>query len=442
MPVAQELERWVARGSRSRPLSLRQAERLVRDECVTAAGGTALPVPMTSSQAFGPGLDWDRLCAALASVCEEHWPLRSVFPRLPDSRRGLRALDNSKLACDYAVFDGEAPARSWLDARQAEPLDLLCGPLLRCEGARVEPTSETWVQLTVEHMIFDGLSEAVLMDRLRDAYNGLGVQPAGPAYETFVARQWDLVDSEEGRRRLAFWRSRLPEGQVRPGFSLTPAYSPEEPSCGWLHADLPQSTADDLARAARAFRTTVFSLIAAAVLLAMRGYAADGPLGFACPVANRSTREERQAIGNFSDYMVIRTERAGRELSPVDAVVLARQAVAEGLANHYPWSTLVRTLEPDSFIRPDPRPHLSVNYLGTADDLRDYRLEGVKGARIREDAASAQRPPHPLTLSFRQAGGLRIDLGYRGLADPAPAVSFLSDCTAALRRVVAAAAAG
>ncbi len=392
MSVTEDLERWVARGSGPYTLSLRQAERLVRDECVIASGGTALAVPMTLSYAFGPGLDWERL-----------------------------------------------------DAHQAEPLDLFRGPLVWLAGARIRPAGETWVQLTVEHMIFDGLSEAVLMERLRDAYNGLAREPAGlagTAYRDFVARQWDLVDSEEGRARLAFWRSRLSAGQARPGFSLSPAYSPEETSCGWLHADLPESVAGDLAAAARVLRTTAFSLIAAAVLLAMRRYAADRPLGFVCPIANRSTKAEFHAIGNFSDYMVIRTDQLARNPGTASAVSLVLKAVAEGLSNHYPWSTLVRELEPDSFIRPDPRQHLSLSYLGeaAADSMRDFRLKGVQGARIREASSSTEWPPHPLTLSLRRVGGLRIDLGYRGLADPAPAVGFLSDCSAELRRVAGATA--
>lgn len=445
MSVTDYLGRWVAKDSGPYPLSLRQAERIVRDECVCAAHGSALQVPMTLSYAFGPVLDWARLRSSLESVCGNSWPLRSTFPRLPDGRRGLQVTEGSGLASDYAVFADEQSAQSWLDGRQAEPLDLFSGPLVRLLGARVRPTGETWVQLTIEHMVFDGLSEAVLMARLRDAYNGLAWERpdlTGTAYREFVARQWELVDSGEGQRRLALWKSRLSAGQARPGFSLTSAYSQEETTCGWLCANLPESVAGDLATVARAHRTTPFSLIVAAVLLTMRRYAAEGPLGFVCPIANRSSRKEFRAIGNFSDYMVVRTDQVAAESDPATAVSVARKAVAESLANHYPWSTLVRELEPESFVKPDPRPHLSLSYLGEAAAgwLRDFRLEGVQQVRIREARSPAQWPPHPLTLSVRRVGGLRIDLGYRGLADPAAATGFLSDCTAELRRIAGAAA--
>uniref|UniRef100_UPI00016B21B7 condensation domain-containing protein n=1 Tax=Burkholderia pseudomallei TaxID=28450 RepID=UPI00016B21B7 len=122
----------------------------------------------------------------------------------------------------------EAAILAWLRKQARQPFSLEDGPLCRVHlldlaGWRARAAAaasrfgaaHTIVSLHVHHLVLDGQSLLLLIGTLLDAYRALvdGVEPAprAPAatHDDFVAEERALLDSDEGARRIAYWRRQL-----------------------------------------------------------------------------------------------------------------------------------------------------------------------------------------------------------------------------------------
>lgn len=391
-------------------LSLRQAERLVREALVRADGGVPYPVVVSMHLAVDRDFDWPRFVRAVERVSRAHVALSSVFPCAADGRQhwaragGVAIADPVELAGSHS---------DWLAGLAAQPLDLADGPLVRASLAWAPADDRGYVCLQVEHMVFDGLSEQVFLQELAAAYADPDQlpDPAGDeAYLAFVRRQWQEVDSPTGADRLAFWRDRLPPGRVRPPFDLHGPSTEAGPQRRSYTLD--RDTVARLRTLARSCRATSSGVYAQAVLETMGTLVDDPLLGFVSPYGNRSRMAEFAAIGNFSDYLVLRTAwPRGRDVR--ERVGHAQRELGVSMDRHYPWSTLVRTLQPADFARPDRRPHVSLNLVAETPQATGTAFG--PGVRAHRPESDGDRPPHPLTITvYEGAEHCRIDISAIG----------------------------
>ncbi len=417
MSVENDIAEFVDRTPES-ALSLRQAERLVRDSLVRAAGAEPYPVVVSMHLKVDRDFDWQRFSWAVQQVSLAHLTLSSVFPRGADGRRYWSRTAGSpvELSDPADLAAGREARDAWLAGLAAQPLDLASGPLMRASYAWADADQQGYVCLQIEHMVFDGLSERVLLRELAAAYAAQASLPApdgDQAYLAFVRRQWQEVDSQAGLARLAFWASRLPFGRVRPPFDVT---GPEQASQDPAHRsyELGRDTTAGLRALARSCRATSSGVYAQAVLSTMGALVDDPQLGFVSPYGNRTRMAEFAAIGNFSDYLVLHTEwprgRAVRE-----RVVHAQREISASMDRHYPWSTLVRTLQPADFAQPDRRSHVSLNLVNDAENAAGDTTGFGPGVVVYRPETDGDRPPHPVTITiFEDVEATRIDLSAIG----------------------------
>ena len=154
------------------------------------------------------GTDPDRLRRAL-TLQLQRFPLLGARitgdePRLEGSGRA-------------AIEWTDAPRTgSLLDVLRADavrPFDFQNGPLIRAIWTN-DSSSEVF-QITVHHLVFDGVSAANLIRSLMATYAALAngtvpaLGPAGPPFRDFVSAEQALLDGPQGSRMRQYWSEHL-----------------------------------------------------------------------------------------------------------------------------------------------------------------------------------------------------------------------------------------
>jgi amino acid adenylation domain-containing protein len=258
-----------------------------------------------------------------------------------------------------AISVSEVEAGSWslhqvaddLVAQANCPFDLAGGALARVRLYH-RREGEAVVLLVVHHLICDLRSVEILMTDLARLYeswsSGALVSIARPPvdYTAYVELQRSLIESQQGRRSLEYWRRQL-DGCVPLALRTDRLPRPQPSHRGDRVAfGFGALRTEQIKRVARMHGTTPFSVLMSlfAILLARQAERSDVAIGTL--TMGRPDGRFSRVVGHFVNPVVIRTAIDPR-MSFADVLARTERTVADALDHQWiPFSTLVETLNP------------------------------------------------------------------------------------------------
>lgn len=246
-------------------------------------------------------VDDTRLRAALNKIIQRHSALRVCYPE--------------PLQPDWAELpaEGEWPLhvrtgsdRSDLFTSFAKrAFDLTTGPVVRAVLQHEGP-ERSLLALAVDHMAFDGESIHVLLRDLASLYenaDSLSEQARPLQYHEYAAAQRAYLASPEGLALSHRWLERFEARGFQPQLHIDPSVAHQDltgPS-QTVRRSLDPEVTKELPSLARARRCTMFMLIAAAFLHALRKISTDDVLGLRTADLGRNWPGTADAIGWFAE---------------------------------------------------------------------------------------------------------------------------------------------
>jgi amino acid adenylation domain-containing protein len=229
------------------------------------------------------------------------------------------------------------------------PFHLDAGPPIRVHVLR-RSSHDTFVLLIIHHIVFDGNSFIPLVRAFSRGCRALGnperLMPRGSemGYFDFVAQEQALLASEEGKRRLCYWKAILAGELPRLDMQTDRNTSPTSRRAGrdsctrGLPVGLVRQVTD-FARKCSVFPSTVFLAVFRVLLFR---YTTQEDMIIGMPVDLRRP-EWRSSIGFFATMVPIRSVLTA-DSTFGDFVQRMQSAVLNGLANRYPFPKLVSEL--------------------------------------------------------------------------------------------------
>jgi amino acid adenylation domain-containing protein len=216
-------------------------------------------------------------------------------------------------------FADEQAFLSFLRQQAKQPIDLNRGPLTRIDLFFREQQSPVLL-LTVHHIVFDGLSAAIVMKSLLDFYqqwsagNPVRLSSGLPGYQGFVAWEEAMLESAEGAAHARYWRQQLESDQ--PAVELPPDF-PRMPSASFEGETRVEELPEDLSRTIGEF-SKAHSLPPSVVFLGvfqllLQRYANQEDIVVGMPVLGRAAQQFAEDVGYFINMVPVRAHCDGRK---------------------------------------------------------------------------------------------------------------------------------
>ncbi|MFE4613664.1 condensation domain-containing protein [Streptomyces niveus] len=303
--------------------------------------------------------------AALNDTVLRHEALRTVFPHdNGDPCQFVLPAGESYIALHRETCDEQRLAEL-LAEHGAHVFDLAEGPLVRSHLITLGPDEHAFL-LLVHHIVFDGVSQALLLRDLGRAYaaRSQGRTPHLPVsvlqYADYALWQREVLGDAADRDsvvsgQLRFWRetltglldeSTLPTDRPRPAVT--------EPHSDFVPITLAAGLHRDLVRVARESGVTLFMTLHAGFAALLGRLGAGEEVAIGTPVAGRTDEALDDIIGYFVNTLVLRTDVSGaptfRELMlrvrDTDLAAYAHQDV--------PFDRVVQELNPPRTVSRNP----------------------------------------------------------------------------------------
>jgi amino acid adenylation domain-containing protein len=301
----------------------------------------------------GP-LDLDALEASIATICERHEVLRSIF--LEGMGEPLQTVGTTSPRLEY--FDMRPCAKGGRAAaiqRQARELlrqsfDIAKGSPLRAQLLRLDKHDHALV-IKLHHLVTDGWSQrlfwkelgALYGARLNGAPNEVAELPI--QYRHFAEWQRAWLGTRAAEEQLSYWRAQL-EGLTELPLR-TDRHRPEIWSGRGARHPLKFSRA--LSRAitslSRDHRATVFMTLLAAFQCLLYRYTQHDDVAVGSVIANRNQIQTESVMGMFANTIVLRTNLSG-DPSFSEILQRVRQVTLDAYRNQdLPLEEVLRTLQ-------------------------------------------------------------------------------------------------
>ena len=365
-----------ASGATSTPLALSSqpaADAVAADEAVAAAVADAT-LALTATQQgiwlecrlddeaklayntsialrLAGAVDRAALGAALQHVVDRHDALRTVIDPSGESQHVRAALRIELPVVPFAQSDDPAAQmRRWQDEESLRPFDLSQGPLLRASLLQ-ESAGEYLLCLTVHHVVSDGISDALLVQELAQAYSALrqgasAALPAAQALREHVVQRQAYLGSEQCRKDEAYWMARF--AQMPPPLAL-PVDRPAHRQASLLAQRQqfivgPQQVRD-LQQFSRQHNCTLFMTLMAAFSVLLQRLTHQEDLVIGIPVTvDRTDGYESHLIACTLNIVPVRC-RPQASLSFVRYLAEIKTTLVEAyLHASYPFALLTRRL--------------------------------------------------------------------------------------------------
>ncbi|WP_158566373.1 non-ribosomal peptide synthetase [Micromonospora craterilacus] len=254
---------------------------------------------------------------ALSNLVGRHEPLRTVYPAgqgrpaahvLASRAVPLRLVDLTGLPADQR----DRVAQALADAESRRAFDLATQPPMRAALLRTGPRQHRLL-ITRHHIASDGWSLRILAAEFAHTYRAAaaGVPPQLPAlpwrYGDFA--RWQQRTSTAGNDPAVLrWRERLRGARTTVGIvDHRPSGGPPGASAArTLTRRVEPDLVSSIGRSARAADTTIFTLLAAALGLAVSSLTGGRDLVIGTPVSGRVRPETEPIIGTFATVLPLR----------------------------------------------------------------------------------------------------------------------------------------
>jgi amino acid adenylation domain-containing protein len=346
---------------RSFPLSFAQQRLWVLDRLEPGKGVYNLAFAVRLDGALDP----DMLQSALDKVAGCHEILRAEFHVEGDAPVQVILPCHAVDATSFDLSDIPAATR---DSRVSQlmsevagkPFDLSRGPLLRIRILRLSP-SEHILLLVVHRIICDEQSLQILFAEIATCYSArLRGEPWHPneaplGYLGFASAQRERLFSDELRSQLAYWKRQLAGAPSSVDLPTDHTRPPVQSFRGDTSTVQISSTLyERLHDLSSSQQVTLFSTLFTAFKILLWRYSAQDDLVVGIEVSGRTGSEMQNAIGLFTNQLVLRTDLSGDPrtsalLRQVNATVEAAHA-----SQDIPFEHLVDELNPDRDLSRSP----------------------------------------------------------------------------------------
>ncbi|MER6142061.1 amino acid adenylation domain-containing protein [Streptomyces sparsogenes] len=392
------------------PLSQGQRALWVIEQIAPGTYAYNLPLALW----LDPGLDVLALRVALQDLLDRHDELRATV-RAADDGPYVRIAAEPELPFHQVFLTSrdEPEVRERMRADLRRPFDLGRGPLVRATLYTLGDGRHALL-LTFHHLVFDGVSIALLLAELERGYRavreGLPLPPDRPArgYADFTVWQRDLLAGPEGRRLRDYWLGRL-RGRATTVPLPLDRPRPPEPRYQGASVDgrIPAAVADAARALASTERTSLFAVVLAAYFGLLRRYGDQRDLAVGTPTAGRPPNGYDDVLGYFMN-MVVLAERVEDQDTFRALAGRVHRTTLEALEHSaYPLITLAEELR-----RADPAaPATPFNVAFYFQNwVRDARHEGLVLGPVE---GVHQEGEFDLTLEVvEEAEGCRYTLKY------------------------------
>ncbi|MGB8506860.1 MAG: amino acid adenylation domain-containing protein, partial [Pyrinomonadaceae bacterium] len=287
------------------------------------------------------------------------------------------------------------------DARR--PFDLARDSLLRVAQLRVE-SGQSYLLMTVHHIISDGWSLRVLRREWRTLY--LGFEAGEPSalselpiqYVDYAAWQRLWPETDRWQRHVAYWREQLAGA---PAIIELPTDRPRPAVLsyrgGWHRVEVSAEMTQRLGETSRQEGVTMFMLLLASYQLLLARYSNQYDIVIGTPTAGRNCVEVESLIGCFINTLALRMT-CGLRADVRQVVRHAREVVLQAQAHaDVPFEQVVEELAPERSLSHTPLFHVMINW-----------QPSFEGAGGQESGGRAAEQPgmtrFDLTLGLEQVG--------------------------------------
>jgi Condensation domain len=308
-----------------------------QESLVRGAPESAVTVPAVVR--FAGPVEVDRIRAVLAELTDRHGALRTVLTRTADGRvlQRVHPAVTVPLTVTEHLQSPERLLPALLLAGSEVPFRLIGSLLVRAElhtGGAAGQLLLIWMH----HAISDLVSSRLLAEEFDTRLAGRPLGPPGRQPARFAqderavratTRQWD------------FWSRTLGPADLRLGVNH-PAGLPHQavrPALPRLAPDV----VDGLNRLATAHRTTLTTVLAAAVVAAHAGDTTAGPAAIGLTISNRDHPRLRSTVGCLADQLPLVVDLGGRPTFG-ELVGRAREALIDAYDHRLPLGVLLPLL--------------------------------------------------------------------------------------------------
>lgn len=277
-------------------------------------------------------LDEEALRRALESVTARHEVLRTT---LVMGDRGLEQQIHPGLRPELRVelVGDEALALELAAHECRRPFNLETGPLIRAALFKIA-SARSVLAVTVHHTVFDGWSEAILLQELEQYYlatrEGRSVDlPELPIqYADYAVWEQEQLAGAAFDRDVEYWKTALAD--LNPASIPTDFSRPPLPSGrgAWEMVRIEPDLTGRLKTRAAQERSTLFMLLMAGMQILLWRYSGYGDASVGFIASGRERSEISSLIGCFINTLVLRVQLDG-ELTCQDVVRAARQAALD-----------------------------------------------------------------------------------------------------------------
>ncbi|HEU4326191.1 MAG TPA: amino acid adenylation domain-containing protein [Roseiflexaceae bacterium] len=382
----------------------------------------------------------------LDEIVRRHEVLRTVFVEqggqplqviLPPAGAAFELLDLD--GCPSGERDARIAAA--LHAEYGHAFDLSRGPLFRAVLIRLDPQAHL-LCLNVHHIVFDGWSNAVLVNELMALYRAFGAGQPAPLpplpvqYADYAVWQRRLLQGEQLHRLLAYWRNQLgptdaplnlPTDRPRPAVRTSRG--------AYCACSLDPQLWSGVKRLAADAGVSAYIVLLAALKALLYRYSNDQRISVGTFIANRTRRTIEPLIGFFVNTLVMRTDLGG---DPTFRQLLGRvRETALGAYEHQdlPFEKLIEELQPARDMSRTPFFQVMLVLQNTPDQV--LALPGLRIAPFDLPGETSPNASHfDLTFWLSEAGG---SLEYNtDLFDPATAERLVAHLLNLLRNAIVA----
>ncbi|MCP1462684.1 non-ribosomal peptide synthetase [Pseudomonas sp. S3E17] len=249
------------------------------------------------------GVDVQLFQRAWAQVLARHDMLRTGFVWQDDQGQALQVVHRQvSLPFDALDWRGHQDPGAALDdlaaEHQRQGFELARPPLLRVALVRV--SEERWHLIyTSHHILMDGWSNALVLNEVLQACQGLALPPTGAAFSAHIA--W--LQQQDPALGEAFWRERL--AQLDAPTHLARSIARTAPHSGDGYGQIlwewDETRTRHLAAFARAHQVTLNTLVQSAWLLLLQRYTGQASVACGVTVSGRPAQlaNVEQQVGLF-----------------------------------------------------------------------------------------------------------------------------------------------
>ncbi len=383
---------------------------------------------------------------ALDEIVRRHEVLRTVFVEqggqplqviLPPAGAAFELVDLD----GYPSNERDARIGAVLHAEYGHAFDLSRGPLFRTVLLRLDPQAHL-LCLNVHHIVFDGWSNAVLVNELMALYRAFQAGQPAPLpplpvqYADYAVWQRRLLQGDQLERQLAYWRNQLgptdaplnlPTDRPRPAVRTSRG--------AYCACSLEPQLWSGVKRMAADAGASAYIVLLAALQALLYRYSNDQRISVGTFIANRTRRAIEPLIGFFVNTLVMRTDLGG---DPTFRQLLGRvRETALGAYEHQdlPFEKLIEELQPARDMSRTPFFQVMLVLQNTPDQV--LALPGLSIAPFDLPGETSPNASHfDLTFWLSEAGGT---LEYNiDLFDPATAERLVAHLLNLLRNAIAA----